>query len=362
MTGRSGTSASASGTRWSRRTRGFRQVGFPFRCLAHFATPQPGRSLLKVKQRYEGLDPYKVAVEEDDHGKYGRCRIMMPTRLNLANLPPGYLLQLAAECSPQMYAAITEGELIEMGALVYGGLYGPESNIPHAYQPGQPVLGCWDTAYRRPYFGALQQTEGGHDATGDYWVVFDEVARANVTTGELARQIAQAPWYPSLTTIYHDPAAKAVEETTGRSPVAEFARVLRAETGRCPALLTLPPDPEYRIKSVQQETVRRRLCSYNGVRRLYVADALVGRQYGTGSDGHPVVGIDLALKRQPLKPGTDEADRGAVNDHLSHPVDALEYLCQSRWPAAKVDRTAWMAATERQIQGSGMTAEAIADL
>jgi len=335
----------------------FRQVGYPFRCLAHFATPQPGRSLFKIKQRYEGLTPYRVATETDGSGSYGRGRIMMPTRLNLAHLPPGYLLQLAAECSPQMFAAITEGELIELGSLVYGGLYGPENNIPHTFDPSSAVLGCWDTAYRRPYFGAVQECQG-HDATGDDWCVFDEVVRSNISTGALFREVAQAPWYPSLSAIYHDPAAKAVEETTGRSPVAEARRVLTEETGRCPTFITLPPDPEYRIKSVQQETVRRLLCSYNGVRRLYVADALVGRQYGTGSDGHPVVGMDLALKRQPLKPGTDEADRGAAVDHLSHPVDALEYLCQCRWPASKIDRTGWLAATSTQVRGEGKPAVA----
>lgn len=339
----------------------FRQVGYPFRCLAHFATPQPGRSLLKIKQRFEGLAPYSIGTETDGSGTYGRCRIMMPTRLNLANLPAGYLAQLAADCSPAMYAAITEGELIEMGSLVYGGLYGPENVIPHAFDPSAPVLGCWDTAYRRPYFGVLQACDG-HDKTDDDWCVFDEVVKSNVSTGALFREIAQASWYPSLSTIYHDPAARAVEETTGRSPVAEARRVLTEETGRCPAFVTLPPDPEYRIKSVQQETVRRLLRAYNGVRRLYVSESIAGRQYGTGSDGRPVVGIDLALKRQPLKPGTDEADRGAAHDHLSHPVDALEYLCQCRWPTAKIDRSGWMAATEKQAAGSGMRPADLGDL
>ena len=322
-----------------RMRRRHRQVGYPYRARIFAGTPQAGRSLYLMSQWYGDMQDYQPTPLDPRAPDIGsKVRVSLPTALNLANLPPDYLATLLDDVSPRMADAVLYGRFVEFGSLVYGEEYDDRNVIDAEPEPGVETLAFWDPAYRRPYVGLAQPAPDHHP---EAWCVVDELAGSNWTTEGMWRRICSTPLAESITVVYHDPAGSAVEETSGRTPVAIARAVLREELGRVPRFETLRRGTDDVSKAIQHDTVRARLVNYAGHRRLLVARRLVGRRYGAGSDGQPVVGIDVALRKAPLKPGTDEMDRGAKVDYLSHPVNALEYLCQSRWPTQRIDRTAF---------------------
>lgn len=304
-----------------------RQTGFPFRFLAHFATPQPGRSLADIKTRYQDCAPYQVKSD----GGYGRCRIMMPTRLNLANLPAGYEHQIASDHSPQMAAAILRGELVIMGGRVYP-TYDAGSRTPYQWTADRKVLCGYDPGFHRPYLCALQEMEPG------VWVVFDEIVLADVSRDMFAEELCRRPWLGSCTEIIEDPAADQAS-TSGESDRAHLRRYLAAK-GYHPTIRHAT-HPEDRIRTYRYERLRSWLRDGTDRRRLFVADHLARGPYGTGNDGYPLAGIHMALEEQTLKKGSDEADRSEKEDHKSHPVDALGYVAVQKNPVVRHGREAW---------------------
>jgi len=319
-----------------------RQTGFPFRFLAHFATPQPGRSLAAIKARYQNLAPYQV---KSDRG-FGWCRLMMPTALNLANLPAGYLAQVASDHSPQMAAAILRGELVILEGRVYS-TYDSGSRIPYEWTPDRKVVCGYDPGFHRPYLCALQQDED------EAWIVFDEIAPADVSRDLFAEELCRRPWIASVTEIIEDPAADQAQ-TSGESDRAHLRRYL-ADKGYFPTIHHAT-HPEDRVRTYRYERLRSWLRDGTDRRRLFVADHLVRGPYGTGNDGYPVAGIHLALEEQVLKRGSDEADRSEKEDHKSHPVDALGYVAVQKNPVVRADRSAWREEVERDL-GAGEKAE-----
>jgi len=329
----------------------YRQTGFPFRALVHFATPQPGRSLAAINERYQDCDPYKVYVEKGtwkDPYSYGRARIMMPTRLNAANLPPGYIQQLASGTSPQMAKAILDGELVLLEGRVYP-TYDESSRIDYEYSPDRPVVLGYDPGFHRPYALAIQEIESGSDR----WCAFDEIAIADVTRDTFADHLCRRHWIRNLSAVIHDPAAKQ-RETSGISDRVHLQNFL-ADRGVNPKFWN-PYRPEHRLITYGCERGRAWLCSADGDRRFFVAHSLVGKRYGTGSDGHPVSGIHAALENQTIKTGTDEPDRSAKVDHLSHPSDAFRYLAVRYHPVAQVVDGGWS-----EVAEAGATAEGLGE-
>lgn len=341
--------------RWRRR---HRQMDYPFRCRILGGTPQPGRSLQLISQWYGDMTDYQPSpLDPRDPAAGSKVRVSMPTRLNLAHLPADYVATLSDDCSPKMAAAILEGRFIQFGSLVYGDEYDDRNVVDLEPDPSRETIACWDTAYHRPYVGLLQPAPQLHP---EAWAVVDELAGSKWTTEALWERVCNNPLAPTITTIYHDPAGSAVEETTGRSPVALARAVLRRRLGRIPRFVTLRRGTDDVAKAIQHETVRTRLVNYAGERRLGVARRLVGHRYGAGDDGFPVIGMDVGLRQAPLLQGTDEMDRSRKLDHLSHPCNAMEYLCQSRWPVQRIDRTAFreafateLAAGQQRATGDG---------
>ena len=312
-----------------RSRRRVRQVGYPFRFLAHFATPQPGRALADIKTRFQDCQPYKVKTEDG----YGRCRIMMPTALNLANLPDNYLALLASGHSPQMAAAILRGELVIMEGRVYP-TYDGGSVIDYDWTPERKVLCGYDPGFHRPYLCALQELEEGSGT----WVVFDEIAVADVSRDYFAELLCQKPWIGSCTEIIEDPAADSAN-TSGESDRAALGRYLAAK-GYHPKIVHAT-HPEDKIKTYRYERLRSWLRDGNDRRRLFVERRIARGPYGTGNDGYPVAGIHVGLSEQVLKKGSDDADRGEKEDHKSHPCDGLGYVAVRKNPVQRHSRESW---------------------
>jgi hypothetical protein len=311
-----------------RSRRRVRQVGYPFRFLAHFATPQPGRALADIKTRFQDCQPYKVKTEDG----YGRCRIMMPTALNLANLPDNYLALLASGHSPQMAAAILRGELVIMEGRVYP-TYDGGSIIDYDWTPDRKVVCGYDPGFHRPHLSALQQIEEGGP-----WCVFDEISVADVSRDYFAELLCNKPWIGSCTEIVEDPAADQAS-TSGESDRAALKRYLQAK-GYHPQIVHAT-HPEDRIKTYRYERLRSWLRDGNDRRGLFVERRLARGPYGTGNDGYPIAGIHMALEEQTLKKGSDDADRSEKEDHKSHPVDALGYVAVRYNPVTRVGREQW---------------------
>ena len=314
-----------------------RQTGFPFRFLVHFATPQQGRSLADIKTRYQDCIPYRVKMEDG----HGRCRIMMPTDLNIANLPSNYLAQLASGHSPQMVAAIRRGELVIMEGRVYP-TYDAGSVIDYQWTADRKVLCGYDPGFHRPYLCALQQVKDGGP-----WCVFDEIAVADVSRDEFANLLRAKPWIGSCTEIVEDPAADQAS-TSGESDRAHLKRYLQAH-GYRPSIVHAT-HPEDRIRTYRYERLRAWLRDGNDRRWLFVDRRLARGPYGTGNDGYPVAGVHMALSEQVLKPGTDDADRGEKEDHKSHPADALGYVAVRKNPVIRVGRESWHAHRAKSAQ------------
>jgi len=327
----------------------FRQTGYPFRALVHFATPQPGRSLAKIKRRFQDCVPYHVYTERDptSGGTYGRARLMMPTRLNLDNLPPGYVQQLSSDTSPQMAKAYLEGELVLLEGRVYP-TYDDSSRIEYEFSRSKPVSIGYDPGFHRPYALAIQEVEDGSGR----WCAFDEVAIADVTRDAFAEALCAKPWARNIATVVHDPAA-GQRNTSGISDRVHLQGFME-ERGIHPNFWN-PHRPEHRLITYGCERGRSWLCSNEGDRRFYVSNELVSRRYGRGSDGHPISGIHASLEGQTIKDGTDEPDRSAKVDHLSHPSDAFRYLAVRYNPVAMIADSGWQAVGEAgaEVQGIG---------
>jgi hypothetical protein len=312
----------------------YRQVGFPFRFLGYAATPQAGRALPDIRVRYQGCDPGKVYYEEDEYtgAQVGRMRVMMPTFLNLPNLPPGYIQQLKSGCSPQMAAAILKGELVTLEGRVYP-TYDAGSVIPYEVDLERPVTLGYDPGFHRPYAMAIQEIEEGSDR----WVAFDEIAMADVTRDTFGDAILRKPWSRSVMTVVQDPAAEAAQ-TSGESDRKHLQRMWREKQGRSPKFVHARHS-EDRIISYGCERGRAWLMDADGNRRFYVRDKLERTSYGTGSDGYPIAGIHLTLSEQAIRKGTDEPDRKGAEDHKSHPGDAFRYLAVKLNTVRHVDPT-----------------------
>lgn len=311
-----------------------RQTGYPFRFILYAATPQPGRALAEIKTRYQNCVPYETYTDTDPMTgeTYGRARIMMPTMLNLANLPPGYVQQLRSGASPQMIQAILRGELVIMEGRVYP-TYDSGSTMAYQWRDDLPVSLVYDPGFHRPYVGALQEFEPGR------WVAFDEVAVADTTRDSLADMVCKRPWAtPALREVIQDPAAESAQ-TSGESDRANFQAALRGYGIR--PTFRHATHTEDKIKTYRYERLRAWLQDGNSDRGLFVANHLVGRDYGRGNDGYPIAGIHMALEEQVLLKGSDDADRSRDQDHLSHPVDALGYGAVLKNPVLRADRTDW---------------------
>ena len=322
----------------------YRQIGFSFRFLAHFATPQPGRSLPLIKERYADCPPYQVMhdIDPETGGSYGRARIMMPTRLNLDHLPPGYIQQLQSGTSPQMARAILDGELVIMEGRIYP-TYDDGSLIDYDFDPSRSVVCGYDPGFHRPYLVALQQIE----ADSTRWVAFDEIAVADMTRDGFAEILTSKPWIGAVRRIITDPAGEQVT-TAGESDRAHLQRWL-ASRGYEPRF-EHATHPEDRNIAYGCERGRAWLRAYDGTRSVYVARRLASASYGAGSDGHPIAGLHKSLSEQAIKPGTDEPDRGRGQDHLSHPSDAFRYVAVRLHGQPRTSEQAWLQATEEAAQ------------
>jgi len=304
-----------------RAIRRHRQTGYPARFRFFPATPQPGRAMYWIKERYQDLEPYGV--------RGGLCRIMMPTEANAANLPADYIEQLRSSVSPAMAKAILYGELVTIEGRVYPD-YGPENVTAYEYAAGRPVYLGWDPGFHRSAIVAVQQH-------GDLDVVFDEIMLADCSIEAQAREVLAKPWASNVHTVVHDRAAKAVRASGGTSELAEFKAILRG--AGLDVTYAYPRGVDDVSIAVGVERVRSRLMAADGERRTMLSREVASRRYRAGNDGRPTSGIHRTFTEQVMKPGGDEPDRSEKLDHLSHAGDAWRYLNAWLHPVKRIDRT-----------------------
>lgn len=306
-------------------TRRHRQMGYSLRVRMHCATPQPGRSLHILRDRYQDLPMGRVVDR--------RCRVSMPTRQNLRALPPGYDKALADGVSPQMARAILEGDLVTLEGRIYS-TYDEGSIMEYSYRPGSgEVVVGWDPGYRRSAIVALQRL------TADSWVAFDEIMMADASTEAQAQALAGRPWVGALTTVVHDRAASSIVAAGGTSDLAILRQVL-GDHGIRPRF-ACATNPEDTVITVGLERARAWLQSYSGRRGCYVARSLAGRRYPAGIDGKPTTGLHGALHTQTYGRGTDEPDTSDHEAHKRHASDAFRYLALWAKPVTRIDRGAY---------------------
>lgn len=300
-----------------------RQMGYP-RLLLHVATPQPGRALPQIAERYRHLSPYIPVYEHDEGGRYGRVRVGLPTRLNLEHLPPGYISQLRSGVSPQMARAYLDGELVIMQGLVYSS-FGAANLVdaPRSGWPDRRMYVGWDPGYRRPYL-ALVQPSPDHGERAH--VVVDELALHDTSVEGQAQALlrAQAMRGRRHITIVPDPAGRSTQSTSGRSDIATMRDHLQRAGVTSDVIMTTSPD--LRVITARCERLRMWIEAADGTRSLLLGRHLADRRYHRGHDGMPTAGLYQSLTEQPLRRGSDEPDRSPQWDHLSHPADTGGYL------------------------------------
>lgn len=322
-----------------RAIRRHRQTGYRVRFRFFPATPQPGRAMCWIKERYQDLVPMTP--------RDGLCRIIMPTSANAAHLPPDYVQQLEASVSPSMARAILHGELVTIEGRVYPD-YGPENVIDHAYRPDRPVYVGWDPGFHRSAIVAVQRLDD------DTEVVIDEIILSDSSIEAQARELLARPWAANVHTIVHDRAAKQVRASGGTSDLAEMRAILRG--AGLDVTYAHPRGSDDISIAVGCERVRARLMAADGRRRLLVSREVATRRYRAANDGRPTTGVHRALLEQVLTAGGDEPDRREKLDHLSHAADALRYLVTWLHPVVRISRDAIREFHAKQATGPRPTA------
>lgn len=291
-------------------------------------TPRLGFSLPWLRERFGALQD---GIPSPD----GACRVALPTRDNLPNLPRGYEDRLRNIYSPMMAEALLEGRFVMLGNRVYA-TYDDESITEYQYNPDLPVVLCWDGAIRRPYFGALQEVSSGE------WILFDEIADTDLSIDRQAQTLVDKPWMPMVRTIVYDPSSDNSKYGPGISERSVLRDRLKEHGFYVDfACSTRPAD---RHIPARCERLRMMLCSADETRRLKLATRLTARRYPNANDNKPVVGAHRALLEQPFKEGSDEPDRTTKWDYLSHPCDAIGYFAVWAFRVGGVDATGWIEA------------------
>ena len=287
--------------------------GWPVFGLFNCATPQIGRSLPWLRDRYKG------APIGQRHGT--RYRMALHTEDNLDNLPANYMDVLLDAYSEAMSGAVLKGELdIILGRTVPG--YNDGHVMHWDWDPDKPVVLWWDPGYHRPMVIATQQY--GND--NREWVAFDQVVMADVDVAVLGNEVGRRPWVKGVTTIVHDPAAvqKSDKAPGGISSLQILNSVLKVY-GASPGFVH--PTGQDKIVAVGLERLRSWVLTAGGKRYLRVGHLLVEAEEKLGLDvnGKPIIGLHRALKEQPINPLTGEPDRRKDWDFWSHAIDCARY-------------------------------------
>lgn len=310
------------------------QKGYPVRVLFNVATPQPGRSLPFIMDRYKDLQP---GVPER-----GLCTVAMPTILNTPHLADGYIDGIMRMYSSAMVRALLWGEFVLLGSRTVRD-YGDGSIIEYAFDPNRPVELWWDPGAHRPAFLAVQEERAGSDT----WVIFDELMLWDVDTEQQAHEVLHMPWAPNITEVVPDPSAgqRRAEAVGMRSNEKILTDAIYAKFGRRPQVWK-PQHPEDRMIEVGVERLNGMILAANGDRRLKVARRLAGREYGKCNSGKPVIGIHRSFSEQPTD--KDLPDRRGDWDYWSHPMDAARYGAVRHSLVVRIERTAFDGRTTKK--------------
>ena len=318
-------------------------------------TPRPGWSLSWLHERFgKGLDDY---IPDDQ----GRCRVALPTALNLANLDPGYEDRLKREYSPRMMEAMLRGRFVILTGAVYSD-WNELAVVEYQHDPTKDVIAGWDPGYRRAAFVFVQPTQAyldGSPLVGEEgWTIFDELMTADCSTEEQARRLARLQWMQgrSRITIAHDPAGVGRQSTTGKSDLIVLTETLQS-MGITVDLRTSRRKEDHAI-TARCERLRSTIMAADGVRRLTIAGQVTTAEHETGEDGRKTIGIHQALLEQPFKKGTDYPDDGPTWKPHTHAPDALGYLAVYLNPARSAMEPGWLdaakAANDGPLFGAGM--------
>lgn len=290
------------------------KVAGTIRGIISTGTPRDGWSLEWLHSTFGSLLDY---VPND----IGQCRVALPTRLNLANLPSNYILRLERMYSAAKMKAMLEGIFVLLSGRSVPD-YDEDSIMDWEFNPELPVVVGWDPGFHRPYAMMLQEYQP------DHWVAFDEVATYDQNTGAFGKTIiehAQAGGYLGyITKVIHDPAAGSVQSATGTTDIATIRTVLEEEGGITPEF-HCSRRPEDTVITVGMERLRAWVRSYSGLRRLKVGRHVTQYHHGMDNQNRPVVGIHKALSEQPLD-AAGKPDRSKRWDPWSHPMDVARYM------------------------------------
>lgn len=320
------------------------------RGLISAGTPRVGWSLAWMHNRFgRGLDNYQVTPD-------GRLRVSMPTRLNIANLRPGYIDDLKRMYSPRMMEAMLEGRFVIMSGAVYSD-WGADSIVDEPHDPKKPIIVAWDPGFRHSAQVCHQPTNARFNGTpvvGEKgWVIFDEVIMADTKTADQAHALARRPWMKdrSHITIAHDPAGVAKQSTSGSSDMLEFAEVL----AKYEVAVAFKSSRKKEDHSIEQrcERLRATVMDAEGVRRLLINGDVAAREYRPGEDGSATIGIYRGMLEQPFKRDTNIPDDGAQWKPWTHAPDAEGYFAVFVNPVREQLDMSWQeVANEGHIGGA----------
>lgn len=319
-------------------------------------TPRPGWSLSWLHEKFgKPLDDYVPS-------RLGRCRVALPTRLNLANLDAGYDERLKGDYSPRMMEAMLNGRFVILTGAVYPD-WGMDAVVEYEHDPEKEVIAGWDPGYRRAVFAFAQPThayQAGLPLVGEEgWTIFDELCTADCSTEEQAKQLAALPWMKgrSHITIAHDPAGVGRQSTTGENDLIVLKKTL--EDKGITVTLRCSRRKEDHAITARCERLRSTIKSADGVRRLTISGRMTNPTHPVGEDGRKTIGVYEGLLEQPFKTGTDHPDDGPNWKPHTHAPDAVGYLAVYLNPARSALEPSWLDASKAANDGPAFGASMV---
>ncbi|MBT3271292.1 hypothetical protein HN371_29410 [Candidatus Poribacteria bacterium] len=331
----------------------FGPTGATIQGIISTGTPRPGWSLAWLHKTFGNLDDYTP-------NGLRKCRVALPTRLNLPNLRPGYLDELRSMYSPRMMEAMLEGKFVVLTGAVYPD-WGEGSAVDYIHDPKREVIIGLDPGYRRAAWICTQPThayQAGLPLIGtEGWTIFDEIITADTDTERQTLQLLQKPWMKGRTTITiaHDPAGVAKQSAVGKSDMDIIKDTCRKAGVN--VVFSCSRKPEDHAIQARCERLRALIKSADGVQKMTIARPMQRRQYTPGEDGRKSVGIYESLLEQPFKDGKDIPDDSTVWKPWTHSGDALGYLAVFVAPIFAHDDQGWKDAAEEGYEERALGGE-----